>query len=86
MVIQAIVERPLNPQKFTVLCALWPEVITGSYFFKNKAVDNAIANGKCYRAMVKDFFELGMENVYVDDLWFQQYDATWHTANETINF
>ena len=37
-----------------------------------------------YRAMINDLFAPELEDVHLDDLWFQQDDATCHTANETI--
>lgn len=82
---QAIEETPLHPQKVTVWCALWAEGIIGPYFFKNEAGNNVTVNGERYRAMINDFFVPELEDVDVDDLWFQQDGATCHTANDTIN-
>ena len=35
--------------------------------------------------MINDFFVPELEDVDVDDLWFQQDDATYHAVNESIN-
>ena len=68
-----------------VWCALWAEGIIGPYFFKNEAGHNVTVNGERYRAMINDFFVPELDDVDVDDLWFQQDGATCHTANATID-
>ena len=60
--------------------ALW-----APYFFKNESGHNVTVNEERYRAMINDFFVSESEDVDVDDLWFQQDGATYHTAKETIN-
>ncbi|GFT30461.1 uncharacterized protein TNCV_2377481 [Trichonephila clavipes] len=42
-------------------------------------------NGDRYRAMITNFFIPELNNYDVQELWFQQDDATCHTARATID-
>ncbi|XP_065675584.1 uncharacterized protein LOC136091800 [Hydra vulgaris] len=75
---QVHAEKPLNPEKLTVWCALWAGGIIGLYIFKNDVGDR-------YRAMITDFFVPRLNNHNVQELWFQQDGATCHTARATID-
>ncbi|GFV72168.1 putative transposable element [Trichonephila clavipes] len=82
---QVYVETPLHPEKLTVWCALWAGGIIGPYFFKNDEGHNVTVNGDRYRAMITNFFIPESNNHDVHELWFQQDDATCHTARATID-
>ncbi|GFT59377.1 uncharacterized protein TNCV_2755541 [Trichonephila clavipes] len=82
---QVYVETPLHPEKLTVWCALWAGGIIGPYFFKNDEGHNVTVNGDRYRAMITNFFIPELNNHDVQELWFQQDDATCHTARATID-
>ncbi|GFT08307.1 transposable element Tc3 transposase [Trichonephila clavipes] len=82
---QVYVETPLHPEKLTVWCALWAGGINGPYFFKNDEGHNVTVNGDRYRAMITNFFIPELNNHYAQELWFQQDDATCHTARATID-
>ncbi|GFS52648.1 transposable element Tc3 transposase [Trichonephila clavipes] len=82
---QVYVETPLHPEKLTVWCALWAGGIIGPYFFKNDEGHNVIVNGDRYRAMITNFFIPVLNNHDVQELWFQQDGATYHTARATID-
>ncbi|GFT15341.1 uncharacterized protein TNCV_3263981 [Trichonephila clavipes] len=82
---QVYVETPLHPEKLTVWCALWAGGIIGPYFFKNDEGHNVTVNADRYRAMVTNFFIPELNNHDVQELWFQQYGATCHTARATID-
>ncbi|GFV37572.1 DUF4817 domain-containing protein [Trichonephila clavipes] len=82
---QVYVETPLHPEKLTVWCALWAGGIIGPYFFKHDEGHNVTVNGDRYRAMITNFFIPELNNHDVQELWFQQYGATCHTARATIN-
>ncbi|GFU17829.1 uncharacterized protein TNCV_3335501 [Trichonephila clavipes] len=69
----------------TVWRALWVGGIIGSYFFKNDEGHIVTVNGDRYRAMITNFFILGLNNHAVQELWFQQDGATCHTARATID-
>ncbi|GFX78103.1 uncharacterized protein TNCV_972571 [Trichonephila clavipes] len=75
---QVYVETPLHPEKLTVWCALWAGGIIGPYFFKNDEGHNVTVNGDRYRAMITNFFIPELNNHDVQELWFQQDDATCH--------
>jgi len=79
------VEEPLYPKKLTVWCALWAGGIIGPYFFKDDAGNNVTVNGERYRAMITDFFLPHLNDIDVEDYWFQQDGATCHTAHDTIH-
>ncbi|GFX55232.1 uncharacterized protein TNCV_1156891 [Trichonephila clavipes] len=82
---QVYVETPLHPEKLTVWCALWAGEIIGPYFFKNDKGHNVTVKGDRYRAMITNFFIPELNNNDVQELWFQQDDATCHTARATID-
>ncbi|GFX32717.1 uncharacterized protein TNCV_888551 [Trichonephila clavipes] len=82
---QVYVETPLHPEKLTVWCALWAGGIIGPYFFKNDEGHNVTVKGDRYRAMITNFFIPELNNHDVQELWFQQGGATYHTARATID-
>ncbi|GFW69137.1 uncharacterized protein TNCV_1818911 [Trichonephila clavipes] len=82
---QVYVETLLHPEKLTVWCALWAGVFIGPYFFKNDDGHNVTVNGDRYRAMITNFFIPELNNYDVQELWFQQDDATCHTARAIID-
>ncbi|GFX34890.1 transposable element Tc3 transposase [Trichonephila clavipes] len=78
---QVYVETPLHPEKLTV-GALYGLVES---FFKNDEGHNVTVNGDRYRAKITNFFIPELNNHDVQELWFQQDDATCHTARATID-
>ena len=44
----------------------------------------ATVNSARYRDMITQFFLPKLDDIDVADMWFQQDDATCHTANKTI--
>ncbi|GFV18571.1 putative DD41D transposase [Trichonephila clavipes] len=77
---QVYVETPLHPEKlFGVLYGLVES------FFKNDECRNVTVNGDQYRAMITNFFIPELNNHDVQELWFQQDGATYHTARATID-
>lgn len=56
----------------------------GPYFFENEVGQAVTVNGVRYRKMITDFLWPEIEDMDLDDMWFQQDGATCHTANETI--
>ncbi|GFV97847.1 DUF4817 domain-containing protein [Trichonephila clavipes] len=81
---QVYVETPLHPEKLTVWCALCAGGIIGPYFFKNGEGHNVTVNGYRYRAMIINIFISELNNHDVQELLFQQYGATCHSARATI--
>ncbi|GFU82164.1 putative DD41D transposase [Trichonephila clavipes] len=82
---QVYVKTPFHPEKLTVWCALWAGGIIGPYFFKNDEGHNVTVNGDRYRAMITIFFIPELNNHDVQEPWFQQDGATFHTARATID-
>lgn len=74
----------MHPQKVTVWCGFWAGGIIGPYFFENDVGEAITVNGERYRTMITDFFFPKMNDMDVDDMWFQQDGATCHTSNATI--
>lgn len=58
--------------------------IIGPYFFENEDGQTETVNGVRYRTMIRDFFWPQIEDMEIDDMWFQQDGATCHTAGLTI--
>lgn len=81
---QVIVEKPMHPQRVTVWCGLWAGGVIGPYFFENEVGQAVTVNGVRYREMITDFLWPEIEDMDLDDMWFQQDGATCHTANETM--
>ena len=79
-----IVEKPLHPQRITARCGFWAGGVIGPYSFENEAGATVTMNGLRYRAMINDFLWPELEDIDVDDVYFQQDGATCHTSNETI--
>lgn len=53
--------------------------------FENDVGKAITVNGERYRTMITDFFWPKLNDINVDDMWFQQDGATCHTADATIN-
>ena len=56
----------------------------GPYFFENQAGVAVLMNGLRYRIMINEFLWTELEDMDVDDVYFQQDSATWHTSGEII--
>lgn len=79
-----IIEKPIHPQRVTVWCGFWSGGIIGPYFFENEAGETVTVNGLRYRTMINDFLWPELDDIDVDDVYFQQDGATCHTSNDTI--
>ena len=78
-------ETPLHPQKVTVWCSFLAGGVIGSYFFVNENDRHVTANKERYRAMLKDYLWPELDELDINDMWFQQDGATSHTARVTID-
>ena len=79
-----IIEMHLYPQRVIVWCGFWAGGIIGNYFFENEAGAAVSVNGLRYRTMINEFLCPELEDIDVDNVYFQQDGATWHTSSETI--
>ncbi|GFU46119.1 putative transposable element [Trichonephila clavipes] len=57
-----------HPEKLTVWCALW----AGGILLQNDEGHNVTVNGDRYTAMITNFFIPELNNLDVQELWFQQ--------------
>ncbi|KAH8288961.1 hypothetical protein KR044_009681 [Drosophila immigrans] len=80
-----VLEKPMHPQRMTVWCGIWSGGIIGPFFFENEEGAAETVNGVRYRGMLEDFFFPLIEEEDIDDILFQQDDATCHTANVTTD-
>ena len=55
------------------------------FFFENEQGEAVTANGDCYRAMLNEFLFTKIEEEDIDNIWFQQDDATCHTAEAILD-
>ena len=81
---KTIIEKPFHPQRVTVLCDFWAGGIIGPYFFENEAGAAVSVNGLRYRTMINEFLWPEMEDMDVDDVYYQQDGVTCHTGGESI--
>ena len=81
-----IIQKPLYQKSVTICCGFWAGGIIGTYFFENE--DGAAVSVKLllYRTMINEFLWLELEDMDVDDVYFQQDGATCHTSGETMHF
>ena len=56
----------------------------GPYFFENAAGNAVTVNGVRYRDMITNFLWEELNGIDLEDIFFQQDDATCHTADETM--
>ena len=55
------------------------------YFFVDENDRHVTVNGERYRAMLEDYLWLELDELDINDMWFQQDGATSHTARVTID-
>ena len=71
-----IIEKPLYPQRVTVWCGFWAGGIIGPYFFENEAGAAVSVNELRSRTMINEFLWTELEDMDMDDIYFQQDGAT----------
>ena len=75
----------LHPEKITLWCGLWVGGVIGPYFFRDDQDQHVTVNGNRYRSMITEYFWPQLDDMDLQDIWFQHDGATGHTANVTIN-
>ncbi|EFN76234.1 hypothetical protein EAI_06029, partial [Harpegnathos saltator] len=81
---RVIVKKQMHPQRVIVWCEFWAGGIIEPFFFENAAGQAITVNGARYRDMIIQFFVPKLQDMDVNNMWFQQDSATCHTARETI--
>ena len=80
-----LLETPLPPQKVTVWCGFHARGVIGPYFFVDENDRHVTVNGERYRAVLEDYLWSELDELDINDMWFQQDGATSHTARVTID-
>ena len=57
----------------------WP------YFFRDDEDRHVTVNGNRYRSMITEYFWPRLDDMDLENMWFQQDGATSHTSNATID-
>ncbi|CAK9827661.1 hypothetical protein ANTRET_LOCUS5336 [Anthophora retusa] len=78
------VGKQMHSQRVTAWSGFWAGGIIGPFFFENAADQTITVNNARYCDMIIQFFVSKLQDMVVDDMWFQQDGATCHTARETI--
>ena len=79
------IEKPTHPKRVSVWCGFWSRGIIGPFFFENEQEDPVKVNGDLYREMLNEFLFTKIEEEDIGNIWFQQDDATYHTAEATLD-
>lgn len=78
------VERPTKPPKLNVWCGLFSGGVIGPYFFENDEGQTVTTTGPRYQSMIEECLWPELEDVDVDNTWFQQDGASSHSTPENI--
>lgn len=81
---RVIQEREMHPQRVTVWCGIWSGGLIGPFFFEDEEGNAVTVNGVRYRAMLSNFLWPRLDEMNIENLWFQQDGATCHTSRDTI--
>ena len=64
-----------------VWCGFWSGGIIGSIFFENEQGESVTVNGDRYLVMLNEFLLTKIEEDNIGNIWFQQDDVRWRTAD-----
>ena len=81
----AYIEMPTHPKRVTVYCGFWSRGIIGPFFFENEQEEAVTVNGDRYRPVLNEFLFTKIEEEDIGNIWFQQDDAIFHTAEATLD-
>ena len=59
--------------------------VIGPYILRDDQDRHVTANGKRYRLMITEYFWPQLDDMDLEDMWFQKDGATSYAANVTIN-
>ena len=80
----AYIEKPTLTKRVTVWWGFWSRGIIGPFFFENEQGEVITVNDDRYLAMLNEFLFTKIEEQDIDNNWFQQDGATFHTAEATL--
>ena len=81
----AYIEKPVHPKRVTVWCGFWSKGIIGTFFFENEQWEAVTVNGDRYRVMLNEFLFTKIQEEDIDNIRFQQDDATCRTTEATLD-
>ena len=64
-------ESSLYPEKITVWCGLWVGGVIWPYFCRDDQDRHVTVNGNRYRSMITEYFWPQLNNMNLEDIWFQ---------------
>ena len=67
-----LLETLLHLQKVTVWCSFHAGGVIGPYFFVDENDRHVTVNGERYRAMLEDYLWPKLDELDINDIWFQQ--------------
>ena len=74
-------ELSLYTEKMTVWCGLWAGGVIEPYFFRDD--QDVTVNGNLCRSMITEYFWPQLDDMDLEDMWFQQDGAT-QRASQSI--
>ena len=79
---------PLHSEKVVVWCAVTATDVIGPYFFEDENRRATTVNSENYVTMLRTGLipDLERRNYRINEVWFQQDEATAHTARSTMDF
>ena len=80
-----LLETPLHPQKVTFWCGFHARGVIRPYFFVHENDRHVTVIGERYRAMLEDYLWTKLDELDINDMWFQQGGAISHTAGVSID-
>ena len=78
-----LLETPLYPQKVTVWCSFHAGGVIGTYFFVVENDRHVTVNEERYCAMLKDYLWPELDELDINDIWFQQDGSSFMRSNAT---
>ena len=76
----------MHPKRITVWCGFSSRGRIVPFSFEKEQGEAVTVNGDRYRAMLNEFLFTKIEEEDIGSIWFQQDDATCHTAEATLDF
>lgn len=83
--LQELYQYPLHSPKETVWYVISTIGIIGPYFFENHHENASTVNDTCYTDLINQFLIQQLNMFPQNNSWFQQDDATSHTARALIH-
>ena len=80
-----LLKTPLHPQKVSLWCGFHSGGVIGPYFLVDENDRHVTVNGERYCTMLEDYLWPELDELDINDMWFQQDGATSQTARITTD-